>query len=344
MLRLKFIALFILVIIVALIAITVGSINIPFFVVIKILLANILPNNWIETQTISQTNQVVVWLIRTPRIIVAALVGAALAMAGAQMQGLFQNPLASPGIIGTSSGGALGAVIILATGLASHSILYIPIFAFIGALLSLFTVYMLATERGQTSIATLLLAGIAVNALINALTSFIITFSWLEYEISREMVFWLMGGLDNRTWSHVWMCLPGIFIGGFIALLYTRELDILLMGSETASSLGVEVEKVKLIILTSAALLTGTAVAVSGVVSFVGLVIPHIVRLIIGPKHRYLIPACALTGAIFVILTDLLARTLNRPEEIRLGILTAIFGAPFFLYLLLKQRRKLNYL
>ncbi len=319
----------------SILGISIGSIDIPIDIVLRILVAKIYP--WIDTSDITEVQQVIVWLIRVPRVLVAALVGAALAIAGTQMQGLFQNPLASPGIIGTSSGGALGAVIALASGLASYSMFYIPIFASGGALLSLFIVYTLATQNGKTPVAVLLLAGIALNALIAAMTSFIITVAWVEHDIAREIVFWLMGGLDNRTWSHVWIALPGILIGSIIAMAYIRELDILLMGQETAYSLGIEVEKVQRIILFSTALLTGTAVAVSGVVGFVGLIIPHIVRLFVGPKHRYLIPLSAVIGAIFLILVDLLARTINSPTEIRLGILTAVFGAPFFLYLLRKQ-------
>ena len=323
--------------------IAIGSTDIPLDVVIRVLASKILPNDWLETQNITESQQVVIWLIRSPRVIVAALVGAALAMAGAQMQGLFQNPLASPDIIGISSGSALGAVFVLAIGLAARSMFYIPFFAFLGAFLALFTVYALATRRGVTPIATLLLAGVALNALIGAMTSFVITMAWVEHEVMREIIFWLMGGLDSRTWVHVWIALPGIIVGSFIALFYTRELDILLMGTDTAYSLGVEVEPVKRIILTGSALLTGTAVAVSGIVGFVGLIIPHIVRLIIGPKHRFLIPACAITGATFLILIDLLARTIHRPEEIRLGILTAVFGAPFFLYLLQRHRKEIYF-
>lgn len=331
---------FIIFIIVSLLGIAIGSIDIPIEIVLRVLAAKLLPSDWIEIQDISESQQVIIWLIRTPRVIVAALVGAALAMAGVQMQGLFQNPLASPDIVGTSSGGALGAVIALATGLASHSLFYLPIFAFAGAFLALFAVYALATRRGHTPIATLLLAGVALNAFIGAMTSLVITMVWVEYDAAREMIFWLMGGLDSRTWTHVWIALPGILVGSFIALFYTRELDILLMGQETAYSLGIDVEQVKRIILTSSALLTGTAVAVSGVIGFVGLIIPHIVRLSIGPKHRYLVPMSAFTGATFLILADLLARTLQRPQEIRLGILTAAFGAPFFLYLLLRYRQE----
>ncbi len=324
-----------LLILASIIGISVGSIDIPIDIVLRILVAKILP--WMDVSDITEAQQVIVWLIRVPRVLVAALVGASLAIAGVQMQGLLQNPLASPGIIGTSSGGALGAVIALASGLASYSMFYIPVFASIGALLALFTVYLLATQNGKTPVAVLLLAGIALNALIAAMTSFIITVAWVEHDIAREIVFWLMGGLDNRTWSHVWIALPGVLIGSIIAMAYIRELDILLMGKETAYSLGVEVERVQWIILFGTALLTGTAVAVSGVVGFVGLIIPHMVRLFVGPKHRHLIPLSAITGAIFLILVDLLARTLNSPTEIRLGILTAVFGAPFFLYLLRKH-------
>ena len=209
---------------------------------------------------------------------------------------------------------------------------------------TLLVVYGFATQRNMTPIATLLLAGIALNALIGSITSFLITIAWIQHEVAREIIFWLMGGLESRTWSHVWIALPGTLLGIIIALWYTRELDILLMGTDTAYSLGVEVEPVKRMILMSSALLTGTAVAVSGIVGFVGLIIPHIVRLVIGPKHGYLIPASALVGAIFLILADLLARTLHRPEEIRLGIITALVGAPFFLYLLWRERQKIGYL
>ncbi len=334
----------ILLVVVGVASIAVGSVSIPIETVLSIVIAKILPGIWITPLDSLESQQVIVWLIRMPRMIVAALVGAALAVAGAQMQGLFQNPLASPDIVGTSSGGALGAVVALATGLATESLFYLPILAFLGAFLALFTVYGLSTQRSITPIATLLLAGIALNALIGAMTSFLITLTWMEYEVAREIIFWLIGGLESRTWSHVWIALPSILLGMTIALFYTRELDILLMGTDTAYSLGVAVEPVKRIILISSALLTGTAVAISGIIGFVGLIIPHIVRLIIGPKHRYLIPASALTGATFLIMADLLARILHRPEEIRLGIITAICGAPFFLYLLLRQRHNIGYL
>jgi cobalamin transport system permease protein len=319
--------------------IAIGSSPVPAVTVARVLASHFLPQGWVDITDIAEPQQVIVWLIRTPRVIVAALVGAGLAVAGAQMQGLFRNPLASPDIIGSSSGGVFGAVLALATGLAMRSIFYLPVMSFVGALLALFLVYSIATRRGRTPVSTLLLAGVAFNTLIGALTSFVISLQWVRWEVAQEILFWMMGGLDSRTWKHVWLALPCVVAGLIVALVYSRDLDVLLLGEETALAVGADIEKVKRIILTSAALLTGTAVAVSGLIGFVGLVVPHIVRLIIGPKHRYLLPASALTGAAFLILTDILARTVSRPEEIRLGIVTAILGAPFFLYLLLRHYR-----
>jgi iron complex transport system permease protein len=319
--------------------IALGSASMTGSAVARVLAFHILPQGIVDISDISEPQQVIVWLIRTPRVIVAALVGAGLAVAGAQMQGLFRNALASPDIVGTSSGGVLGAVLALATGLAMRSIFYLPVMSFAGALVALFLVYAIATRRGRTPVSTLLLTGVALNTLIGALTSFVISLQWVRWEVAQEILFWMMGGLDSRTWKHVWLALPCVVIGLTVALVYSRDLDVLMLGEETALAVGADIENVKRVILTSAALLTGAAVAVSGLIGFVGLVAPHIVRLIIGPKHRYLLPASALTGAAFLILTDILARTVNRPEEIRLGIVTAILGAPFFLYLLLRHYR-----
>ncbi|HMW00292.1 MAG TPA: iron ABC transporter permease [Acidobacteriota bacterium] len=323
-----------------LVAISLGSTWIAPDLVWRVLANHLLPGTLVSNDGISFSDEIVVWLVRTPRVMVAALVGIALAIAGVQMQGMFQNPLASPDIVGTSSGSALGAVIAIATGLATRSVFYVPVFAFIGALAAVFLVFGIATRHGRTPVATLLLAGVALTALIGALTSFVISLKWVDYQVAQEILFWLMGGLDSRTWTHVWLIFPCVVIGAAMALIFFQEMDLLLLGEETARSLGVEVEHVKRMVLTSAALLTGAAVAVSGVIGFVGLVIPHIVRLVIGPKHRWLLPTSALAGAVFVIGADLIARTVNRPEEVRLGIITAVFGAPFFLYLLLRHNRE----
>jgi iron complex transport system permease protein len=324
-------------------AVAVGSTSIPPANVMRVLLSHLLPGGWVDLSHVSESQRVVVWMIRTPRVFVAALVGAGLAIAGAQMQGLFKNPLASPDIVGTSAGGALGAVTALATGLAMRSLFYLPLLAFAGSFVALFAVYAIATRKGRTPVAILLLAGVALGALFAAATSFLITSTWVRYEVAQEILFWLSGGLDNRTWAHVLMVLPCVALGGLVSVFYTRELDLLLGGEEAASSLGVEVEHTKRVVLTVSALLTGAAVAVSGVVGFVGLVVPHVVRLCVGPKHRTLLPASAVTGAVFLVAADLLARTLIRPEEIRLGVITALFGAPFFLYLLLRHRQEAGY-
>lgn len=321
------------------VGISLGTVSVPPATVLTALAANVLPHGWVDSSQVSEADYVVVWLIRTPRVLVAALVGASLALAGAQMQGLFNNPLASPDLVGSSAGGAFGAVLAIVCGLATRSLLYLPLLAFLCAMAALFAVYAIATQRGRTPIATLLLAGVALNALIGAATSLLISLQFVSYQVTQEIVFWLMGGLDSRTWLHVGIMIPCVLLGSLIALAMMRELDVLSLGEEAAASLGVQVEHTKRLVLTSAALLTGAAVAVSGVVGFVGLVVPHIVRLLLGPAHRRLLPASALLGASFVILADVLARTVMRPEEIRLGIITAMFGAPFFLYLLLTRKR-----
>jgi iron complex transport system permease protein len=324
------------------IGIAFGSTSIEPTTVVRVLAARLLP--FAHLSAGDETEALVIWMIRTPRVIVAALVGAALAIAGAQMQGLFQNPIASPDVIGTSSGAALGAVIAIAIGLAQQSLFWLPIWAFIGALISLILIYSISTRGGHTPIAMLLLAGVAVNSLVGALISFVITFHRVRFEVAQEIIFWTLGGLDARSWIHVAICAPPIAIGILVALVYARELDVFLAGEETAASLGVDVQRVKRIVLTNSSLLTGAAVAVSGVIGFVGLIIPHIVRLLVGPAHRRVIPASGLLGAAFLVFTDLLARTIHPPEEMALGVITAIIGSPFFLYLLVRHRREVGYL
>ncbi len=292
----------------ALLGVSVGSVHIPASQVARLLFARVTPFGWSDVSDIAPSQQAIIWQLRAPRVAVAALVGASLSAAGAQLQGLFRNPLASPDIIGTSAGGALGAVIAMATGLAMRDVLALPAFSFAGSLLALFA-------------------------------SFLISLTWVRWEVAQEVTFWLMGGLDNRQWTHCLMILPCAVAGVGAAISRWRELDLLLAGEETALALGVEIEKTKRLLLVNAALLTGVSVAVSGVIAFVGLIAPHAARLLIGPSHRRLLPASALLGAIFLLAADLLARTVIRPEEIRLGIITAGCGAPFFLFLLLRRRR-----
>ncbi len=319
-------------------AIAIGSTGIAWGTVVRVIAARALPDGWIDLREVSEAEQLIIWLIRMPRVVVAALVGAALAVAGTQMQGLFRNPLAEPSVIGISQGAALGAVVTFVSGLAAAAVFWLPLFAFAGALAALVTVYTIATSAGRTPVATLLLAGIALGSLTTAIATLLISMSVVNWQVANEVVFWLMGGLDNRTWTHVWMCLPPVAVGAVAARWHTRDLDLLLLGEETAASLGVDVERVRRTILATAALLTGAAVAVSGVIGFVGLIVPHMLRLVLGPSNRILLPAAMLGGAFFLIVCDLLARTIHPPTEIRLGVITAACGAPFFLYLLRRQR------
>jgi len=324
--------------------VSVGTVEISWAAITTIVASKALPVGWVSLTGISETEQVIVWLIRVPRVVVAGLAGAALAIAGTQMQGLFRNPLAEPSIVGVSQGAALGAVIAFITNLTTMSMLWLPLFAFVGAFVALFTVCLIASRGGRTPVSTLLLSGVAMGALISSISSLLISLNFVNWQVAAEILFWMMGGLDSRTWTHIWISLPLVVLGTTVALWHTRDLDLMLLGEETSASLGVEVEKVKLVILTTAALLTGAAVSVSGVIGFVGLVVPHVVRLILGPSHRRLLPASVVTGALFVISCDLLARTINPPTEIRLGVITAAFGAPFFLYLLRSRRKEIGYL
>ncbi len=327
----------------AMAGITIGSTHVDLNVVLRVMGEKLFPF-WFSAAGVAKSDEIIVWLIRVPRVIVAAFVGAGLAMAGALMQGLFRNSLAEPNIVGVASGAVLGAVIVFVSGLAVKSALALPIAAFFGALCALALVYALATRGGSTPVSTLLLSGIALAALLGAISSLLISLSIVNWQIAQEIVFWMMGGLDSRTWTHVWISAPFILLALGISLYYARDLDLLIQGEESAAALGVEVESSKRAIIIVAALMTGSCVAVAGAIGFVGLIVPHVARLFVGPAHRVLLPSSALAGAAFLILCDLLARTIHPPTEIRLGIITAAFGAPFFLFLLLRKYREVSLL
>lgn len=318
------------------VAASLGAVTLPLGTTARLLAKGVLG---LPVGSEERAQATIVYLIRFPRVLAAALVGASLALSGVVMQGLFRNPLADAGIIGVSSGGALGGVLVISTGMAATSSVALPCATFAGALFTAFAVYFFTTRKGRTPLTTLLLVGIAVNSVLASLTSLILSLS-PDYEISRQMLFWLMGGLDGRGWTHVQMVLP-FALGGFLpALFLSRDLNVLLLGEETAMSLGLSVELVRRVLLALSALMAGAAVAVSGTISFVGLVIPHMMRLIVGPDHRLLLPAAALGGAIFLVWCDLLARTLVPAEELRLGVITAFVGGPFFLHLLLREEKR----
>jgi iron complex transport system permease protein len=279
------------------------------------------------------THQYIVTQMRLPRIALAATVGFALAAAGTVMQGFFRNPLADPSIIGVSSGAAAGAVALIAfPAIVPFGNLHLAAFA--GALTTAFLVYAIATEGGRTPVATLLLAGVAVQAFLGSLISYMLIHSG---DGLREAVVWLMGSLRDRGWSDVAFALPVTLIGVVILGAYARELNVLLLGEEDAHHLGVDVERTKLLLLALASIVTAAGVAVTGVIGFVGLVVPHIMRLLVGPDHRILFPTSALAGASFLVVTDTIARWPAGPTEVPVGIVTAALGAPFFLFLLTRR-------
>ena len=320
---------------VSLVSLSVGPVNIPVGHVASIVLSVF----GLDLADFGRTEQLVIEQIRLPRIVVGASVGAALGVAGATMQGLFRNPMADPGIIGVSAGGAVGAVVAIATGMAGLFFLALPTFAFVGAISATFLVYGIAAVGGRFSMATLLLAGVAVNAFLGAVVSAIII-AVPDNGALREILFWLAGGLDSRSWDHVWTSTPLVVGGTFVVLLMSRDLNLLMLGDDEARSMGVRVRIARPALLTAAALATGAAVAVSGTIAFVGLVTPHVLRLTLGPDHRVLVPMSAAGGAVFVIVADTVARTIVQPAEFRVGVLTAFVGAPFFIFLLIKNKRQ----
>ena len=274
--------------------------------------------------------------IRLPRVVLAAFVGAALAGAGALYQALFRNPLADPYILGVSSGAGLGAMIaIVATaGMTGARFGLVPAAAFLGATLTMILVVRLASLRGRLDPTSLLLAGVALSYTLAAVTSFVMV---LSREQMAAIVYWMMGGLTSASWAYVAMIAPMFLVGVAWPLLATRELNLMLLGDERAGELGVDVERFKLTVLAAASLLTAAAVSVAGLIGFVGLMTPHMVRLVLGPDHRLLLPASLLGGATLMVLADLVARTVLAPTEIPVGIVTAVFGGPFFIWLLVRR-------
>ena len=283
--------------------------------------------------------EAVVWVIRLPRMIMAALVGAGLGVSGAALQGLFRNPLADPGLIGVSSGAAFAVAISIVLGITAWGAFVQPLAAFSGGLTLTFLIYAFARRGGRQQMATMLLVGIAVNALLGAALSFILSFS--DDAQLRDIVFWTLGSLAGSIWSYVLAAAPLILFAIVVLMRQSGALNLLSLGDAEARHLGLRVQRAQLLIVAAAAMATGAGVAVAGVVGFVGLIAPHMVRLAVGPDHRRLMPASAMAGAILVLGADLAARTIADPAELPLGVLTALIGTPVFLYLIDRSRRSL---
>lgn len=311
-----------------------GGVTIPFKETIKALLS-VLPFFDIDSATMYKQ---IILQIRLPRVLVAGCVGASLAVAGVVMQSLFRNAMADPGIIGVSSGGALGGVIAIYFGFTAIGSFMIPVLGFLGAFITLFIVYFISTQNGQTSILTLLLTGVAISSFFSACTSLILTYSSTGQ--LHQILFWLMGDLNGRDWDHLKLMIIPVCVALVIFFLYRHELDILMLGEEEAANLGINVQFTRNFLLIVASILTGVSVSLTGAIGFVGLIVPHMIRLIIGPSHKLLIPASVLGGAIFLIGADLISRLIIKPAELQIGIITAFFGAPFFIYLIILNKRK----
>lgn len=334
-----FFALIALIVTGGLISLSSGSWSIPVSHVPLILLSKL----GLYTGTINDVEASIVWDGRLPRFLVALLVGFSLGGAGTIMQGIFKNPMASPGIMGIDSGAALGAVLAIYVGLASGSLIALPCAAIIFSILTLVMVFAIATSRGRTSISTLLLAGIALNLVFGALTSFIITLSTREFDVGRVIVNWLMGDLNNRSWEHVAIVIPTTSIALLGSLFFAKDLNLLMLGEETAANLGVNIKRARNGLLLFSSIETGGAIAVSGVIGFVGLVAPHIMRSLVGPDNRKLILFSGLLASVFIIYADLFVRLIVS-VDLKVGIITSMLGGPFFLYLIIKHRKQFEYM
>ncbi|MFP3990939.1 iron ABC transporter permease [Streptomyces sp. E11-3] len=280
----------------------------------------------------------VLWNVRLPRVTLALLIGASLGCSGALMQGVFGNPLAEPGVIGISAGAAVGAVAAIAFGLGFLGNWTVTFCAFVAGLATVLLVYTLSRSGGRTEVVTLILTGIAVNAFAGALIGLFIFFA--DNAQITQITFWQLGSLSQATWPKVLAVLPCALAGLAVAPLYARKLDLLALGERPARHLGVDVERLRIVLVLVVALLTAAAVAVAGIVAFVGLLVPHLLRMAAGPGHRFLVPGSALGGAVVLVAADLAARTVAQPAELPLGVLTALFGSPFFFWLLRRTRRR----
>lgn len=290
---------------------------------------------WAPTVT---TDAGVLLSIRMPRLVLGVIVGAALAVSGVLMQAIFGNPLADAGVVGVSSGAALGAAASLTFGLTVFGAWTTPTFAFIGGLIAVFAVYFISRAGGRTEVVTLLLTGIAINAIGGAGLAFL---TFLGTTSSREqIIFWQLGSLNGALWPNVALVAPLVVIGTVIALLVARQLDLFALGERTARHLGVRVEPLRVVVIMTVALLVCAAVAFAGIIGFVGLVIPHLMRMILGPAHLPLLIVSALGGALLIAAADLVARTAVPLADLPIGMITALVGGPFFLWLLLRTRRE----
>lgn len=331
-----------------------GFVDVKFNEVVKIILSKIpFLKNIISLEGIRLEHQIIIWKLRIPRVLIAALTGASLSVAGAVYQGIFRNPMADPFILGISSGAAFGAsvgILFLAANTITGTGL-IAVFAFAGAFFTVLLVFSIARVAGRLPTASLLLAGIAVSFLFSSLTTLIMVYN---RSLMERVIFWTMGSFNGTNWNDIWIIAPVTLTGYILIRSFSRELDIMTTGDEAAKSVGVDVEKNKKMLMTVTTLMVSVVVSVCGVIGFVGLIVPHITRLIFRPVHKVLLPFSALFGAILMVLADTIARNIlplissllsqagSTPSELPVGSVTALFGAPFFIWLLIKGKRRVS--
>ncbi len=337
-----FIILTVVLVLVFIFSLNIGFTYIPFDNIIAILTKNIpIIGDLIETSGIPDfaRNESIIIQLRMPRVFAGALVGVALSAAGVAYQGIFRNPMADPYTVGAMGGASFGAAvaIVLGIGVAVLGLNTVPVFAFIGALGTVFLVYAISREGARVPVTTLILSGLTVTIFFNALVTYL---KVIAGDRLHALEYWIMGSFRYSAWYEVLTIFPLIIFCAVVIYLYARDLNILVLGEEQAQHLGVELEKVKKILLGCGALMTAAAVSTSGLIGFVGLIIPHLTRIIVGPDHRILLPTSAIVGASFMMLCDSLARVIMGSSELPVGVITAVAGGPFFIYLLRHKRRR----
>jgi iron complex transport system permease protein len=318
-----------------LVSLSLGSAHIPLMDVWRILLHKLPYMDKLMTVNWDLADEQIVLKVRFPRVVLAIAVGASLAVAGTGFQGILRNPLADPYTLGVSSGASVGAAIMIQFGLVAVLGQWtVPLVAFVTGIVTLFFVFYLSRIGGKMSMETLILAGVVVNAFLGSFVQFMVS---LSNNVVNAILYWLMGSISMKGWVYSEILFPYLILGFFVMLSYGRAMNLFALGERQAAHLGVNVERTKIIVLVVSTLLTAAAVSVSGVIGFVGLVVPHLIRLLVGPDYRIIIPIATIGGGIYVLWADTIARVILSPRDIQLGIITAFIGAPFFAFLLRKQ-------
>jgi len=312
-------------------ATAIGSVNVPLAETFNIIL-----KQFGITQGEYPNERIIIY-VRLPRVILAAIVGAALSMSGVVMQGMFRNPMADPGILGVSSGAGVGAVTAIALGLTIRSIFFLPLFSSVGSLVAAFIIFVLSARDGKISVVNLVLCGMAVSMFLGSLTTMILSFFRSDHV--KQFILWTSGSLSNTMWEDVRLIIIPVAICGLAFMFLSKELNVMLLGEEEAQSVGLNIGRTRKLLLALTSIITASAVSVSGTISFVGLIVPHMLRIIVGPDHRTLLPASAVGGAVFLVFCDLVGRTVIPMHEINVGVVTSLLGAPYFIYLLNRARK-----